>query len=80
MDEDRKVIGWRDVGRLLASDPDSWADYMRHVLEFSRGHVEARIEDWYVHMLNMEANENTAGNVGVELIDVRPEGIEVRYY
>lgn len=77
MDGDRKLISWRDVGRLLASDPGSWSDYMRHKL--SLGNVEVRIEDWYVHMLNMEANENTAGNVGVELVDVSPDGLEIQY-
>lgn len=79
MDEDRKLVSWSDVGRLLASDPSSWSDYMRYVHEFSRGHAAARIEDWYVHMLSLEANEHTAGNVGVELVDVSPDGLEIRY-
>jgi len=77
--EGRMVIGWRDVGRLLESDPESWGEYIDFVHKMTNGHHRAEIADWYVDRLRAEANEKSAGNVGVTLIDVRSEGIEVEY-
>ena len=68
-----KLVSWEDVGKALSENALRWAEYL------SEHGPEARIEDWYVDMLDRQEALQTDGNIGISLVDVRPEGIEVAY-
>lgn len=71
--EGHKLVSWSDIGKALSENAHRWASYL------AENGPDSRLEDWYVSMLDQEAARSTDGNIGVRLIDVRPDGIEIEH-
>jgi len=71
--QNRRLLSWKDVGKALADNDHRWARYL------SENGPDSRIEEWLVALLDQEASRATDGNIGVELVEVRPDGVEVAY-